>query len=23
MMHFIRTKSEFYVKSFGMCFLCS
>jgi len=23
MMHCIRTKSEFYVKSFGMCFLCS
>jgi len=23
MMHSIRTKSEFYMKSFGMCFLCS
>jgi len=23
MMHCIRTKSEFYMKSFGMCFLCS
>jgi len=22
-MHYIRTKSEFYVKSFGVCFLCS